>query len=200
MPKEPKGKRETPSAADSFFRSHLSTKTGFISISIGPTPPCPGNSWAVGDLCKAYDWPKTAPGGGVIAIIELGGGWTQADVTQFFTNAKLPAPNITDVSVDGTTNGRCNPKNDADARSGARHPGCRRRLRRSHRKPANIRSTGRRTLPRPLPQPLPTAATCARSPGRGRGQLGRAAQAMRWSRRRSLRRRRHDRLRRVGRQ
>jgi subtilase family serine protease len=68
----------------------------------------------VSDLSKAYDWPTTAPGGGVIAIIELGGGWTQADVTQFFTSANLPAPNITDVSVDGTTNSHCNPKNDAD--------------------------------------------------------------------------------------
>jgi Subtilase family len=72
------------------------------------------SSWAVSDLSKAYDWPTTAPGGGVIAIIELGGGWTQADVTQFFTSANLPAPNITDVSVDGTTNSHCNPKNDAD--------------------------------------------------------------------------------------
>jgi kumamolisin len=72
------------------------------------------SSWAVSDLSKAYDWPTDAPGGGVIAIIELGGGWTQADVTQFFTSANLPAPNITDVSVDGTTNSHCNPKNDAD--------------------------------------------------------------------------------------
>ncbi len=55
-----------------------------------------------------------APGGGVIAIIELGGGWTHDDVTEFFTNANLPAPHITDVSVDGTTNSRCNPQNDAD--------------------------------------------------------------------------------------
>jgi kumamolisin len=72
------------------------------------------SSWAVSDLCKAYDWPTDAPGGGVIAIIELGGGWTQADVTEFFTNAKLPPPHITDVSVDGTTNSQCVPKNDAD--------------------------------------------------------------------------------------
>jgi kumamolisin len=71
-------------------------------------------SWTVADLCAAYDWPTDAPGGGVIAIIELGGGWTQADVTQFFSGAKLPAPNITDVSVDGTQNSRCNPQNDAD--------------------------------------------------------------------------------------
>ena len=73
------------------------------------------NSWAVPDLCKAYDWPTNAPGGGVIAIIELGGGWSKADVTQFFASANLPAPTITDVSVDGTQNSQCNPKGGADA-------------------------------------------------------------------------------------
>jgi kumamolisin len=73
------------------------------------------SSWAVSDLCSAYKWPnKSAPGGGVIAIIELGGGWTQADITEFFTSAKLPPPRITDVSVDGTTNSQCVPQNDAD--------------------------------------------------------------------------------------
>jgi hypothetical protein len=30
------------------------------------------------------------------------------------TDANLPAPNITDVSVDGTQNSQCNPQNDAD--------------------------------------------------------------------------------------
>ena len=32
--------------------------------------------WKVADLCAAYNWPRGAPGGGVIAIVELGGGWT----------------------------------------------------------------------------------------------------------------------------
>jgi kumamolisin len=73
------------------------------------------SSWSVPDLCAAYDWPKqSAPGGTVIAIVELGGGWTQSDVAQFFTNARLPVPKITDVSVDGTKNSQCNPQSDAD--------------------------------------------------------------------------------------
>jgi kumamolisin len=62
-------------------------------------------------LCAAYGWPTQAPGGGVIAIIELGGGWNQADVDQAFTTMGIPPPNITDVSVDGTKN---SPGNDAD--------------------------------------------------------------------------------------
>ncbi len=70
------------------------------------------SSWSVPDLCKAYDWPTTAPGGAVIAIIELGGGWTERTLQVFCLN--LPPPHITNVSVDGTQNSQCNPK-DADA-------------------------------------------------------------------------------------
>ena len=120
MPKEPKGKRETPSAAHSYLRSHFVHKTlGILSPIINwlPRRRAPReNSWAAGDLCKAYDWPTTAPGGGVTRDHRIG--WRLDPgrrTTQFFTNAQPPAPNITDVSVDGTTNGRCNPKNDADA-------------------------------------------------------------------------------------
>jgi len=60
--------------------------------------------WSIPDLCSAYDWPTQAPGGSVIAIVELGGGWKQSDVDQAFAAMQLPAPTITDVSVDGTTN------------------------------------------------------------------------------------------------
>jgi hypothetical protein len=70
--------------------------------------------WSVPDLCEAYDWPSEAPGRGVIALIELGGGWIQSDIETFFTDVGLPAPNITDVSVDGTKNSHCDPKHDAD--------------------------------------------------------------------------------------
>jgi kumamolisin len=73
------------------------------------------STWSVPDLCKAYKWPKTSPNGAVIAIIELGGGWTDADVAQYFSANNLPPPHITNVSVDGTQNSQCNPKSDADA-------------------------------------------------------------------------------------
>lgn len=68
-------------------------------------------SWSIPALCAAYGWPKGAPGGGIIAIVELGGGWNQADVSAAFAAMNLPLPSITDVSVDGTTN---SPGNDAD--------------------------------------------------------------------------------------
>jgi kumamolisin len=65
--------------------------------------------WNVPDLCVEYDWPTPndqpkVPGGGVIAIVELGGGWVPSDMDQFFTSIGQPNPQITDVSVDGTQN------------------------------------------------------------------------------------------------
>jgi kumamolisin len=40
----------------------------------------------------------------VIAIVELGGGWAQSDMDEFFRGISQPLPHITDVSVDGTKN------------------------------------------------------------------------------------------------
>src|SRR5271157_1101084 len=55
-------------------------------------------------LCAAYDWPTNLPGGGVIAIVELGGGWVQSDLDAFFKSIGQPLPTVVDVSVDGTKN------------------------------------------------------------------------------------------------
>jgi kumamolisin len=52
----------------------------------------------------AYDWPTGLEGGGVIGIVELGGGWLQSDITAYFQSIGQPVPSITDVSVDGTQN------------------------------------------------------------------------------------------------
>src|SRR5215467_848318 len=62
-----------------------------------------GGPWNVPDLCAAYDWPTGLPGAGMIAIVELGGGWLHSDIDQFFSGIGQPIPKITDVSVDGTT-------------------------------------------------------------------------------------------------
>ena len=68
--------------------------------------------WDVAALCWAYGWPVGLTGGGVIAIVELGGGWISADLEQFCTNNNIPVPSVTDVSVDGTRN---RPGVDADS-------------------------------------------------------------------------------------
>ncbi|MGA2651087.1 MAG: S53 family peptidase [Terracidiphilus sp.] len=60
--------------------------------------------WTVPSLCSAYNWPTGLAGGGVIAIVELGGGWVQADMDSFFQSIGQPSPQITDVSVDGSEN------------------------------------------------------------------------------------------------
>lgn len=67
--------------------------------------------WSVPDLCTAYQWPTGLAGGGVIAIVELGGGWTKTDMDAYFASVQQPLPQIIDVSVDGTQN---TPGQDAD--------------------------------------------------------------------------------------
>src|SRR4051794_2714542 len=77
-------------------------------------PPAP---WNVPSLCAAYIWPTALPGNGVIAIVELGGGWVQSDMDAFFGSLNQPTPQITDVSVDGTQNSpnqSVGSSNDAD--------------------------------------------------------------------------------------
>lgn len=60
--------------------------------------------WGVPEICTAYNWPGDLTGGGVIAIVELAGGWVQSDMTGYFQSIGQPAPSITDVSVDDTRN------------------------------------------------------------------------------------------------
>jgi kumamolisin len=60
--------------------------------------------WRVSALCAAYDWPTGLPGKGIIAIVELGGGWIQTDIDEFCKQNNQPVPSVTDVSVDGTKN------------------------------------------------------------------------------------------------
>jgi kumamolisin len=61
-------------------------------------------TWSVPDLCSAYNWPTGLPGGGIIALIELQGGWVASDLDAASQALGQPAPSVTDVSVDGTHN------------------------------------------------------------------------------------------------
>jgi len=81
-----------------FKRRRIFTAEARAARAAGAAP------WSVPALCTAYDWPTNLSGGGVIAIVELGGGWVQSDMTAFFQSMNQPSPSITDVSVDGTTN------------------------------------------------------------------------------------------------
>src|SRR5215469_8498493 len=77
----------------------------------------PAQSWSVPDLCAAYNWPSGLSGTGVIAIVELGGGWVQSDIDAYFQSINQPSPSLTDVSVDGSQNSpnqSVGSSNDAD--------------------------------------------------------------------------------------
>lgn len=61
-------------------------------------------TWGIKRLCEAYSWPTGLAGGGVIGIVELGGGWRQSDIVKCLEGEGLPPPTVTDISVDGTKN------------------------------------------------------------------------------------------------
>jgi len=81
-----------------YFKLRKKTAAGIIEAAPGT------GTWSVPDLCSAYNWPTNLAGGGVIAIVELGGGWVQSDIDGYFQSIGQPSPQITDVSVDGTMN------------------------------------------------------------------------------------------------
>jgi kumamolisin len=72
------------------------------------------SSYTPPQVATAYKFPANASGAGqTIGIIELGGGYKQADLTAYFKTLGLPAPAITAVLVDGGKNAPSN-ANSAD--------------------------------------------------------------------------------------
>jgi kumamolisin len=85
-----------PQAKPHFRVKHAQADAGLrAAAATGPvsyTPP---------QVAQAYQWPSGASGvGQTIGIIELGGGYRQADLTAYFKSLGLAAPAITAVSVD----------------------------------------------------------------------------------------------------
>jgi len=63
------------------------------------------SSYTPPQVAQAYQWPANASGAGqTIGIIELGGGYRQADLTAYFKTLGLAAPGITAISVDKAKN------------------------------------------------------------------------------------------------
>src|SRR5208283_2472651 len=71
-----------------------------LAFRIAPT----SKPWSLPDLCQAYQWPTGLAGGGVIAIVELDGGWVKTDIDGFFQSIGQPSPAIADVLVSGAGN------------------------------------------------------------------------------------------------
>src|SRR5262245_1090287 len=64
-----------------------------------------GANASVLDIARFYDFPADLDGANqTIGIIELGGGYTEADLTAYFGQLKRPVPSVTAVSVDGAKN------------------------------------------------------------------------------------------------
>ena len=63
------------------------------------------SSYTPPQLGAVYDFPVDTDGTGqTIAIIELGGGYSDSDLSTYFTGLGIDAPTVTSVSVDGATN------------------------------------------------------------------------------------------------
>ena len=81
-------------------------KSMSIPNSVGPYLPM--------DLAKIYNFPSGFNGSGQkVAFIELGGGFVQADLNNFFSSFGITAPTVQFVSIDGATNSPTN-VNSAD--------------------------------------------------------------------------------------
>lgn len=72
-------------------------------------PRANSSSYTPLQIAKAYGFPSGDGKGQAIAIIELGGGYTQEDLQAYFKSLNLPVPNVIAVSVDGAQN---NPTGD----------------------------------------------------------------------------------------
>jgi len=56
-------------------------------------------------VAKLYQFPTNSAAGQTIGILEFGGGYKPADITNYFTNVvHLPVPTVVSVGVDGATN------------------------------------------------------------------------------------------------
>jgi kumamolisin len=78
------------------------------------TPRQNGGPYSPVEVATAYDFPTDGDGSGqCVAIIELGGGYTDSDLQAFFQNLGITEPQIVAVGVDGGTNNP-NPADNAD--------------------------------------------------------------------------------------
>jgi kumamolisin len=67
--------------------------------------PAQTTSYTPVQVAQAYGFPSGLTGAGqTVAIIELGGGFNQADLNTYFAGLGLPAPTVTAVGVDGGSN------------------------------------------------------------------------------------------------
>lgn len=79
-------------------RPHFRLSDNHLSSILKP------NAFDGNQLASIYDFPVSDGKGETIALIELGGGYIDADIKAFFADLNLPAPSVSSVSVDGGNN------------------------------------------------------------------------------------------------
>jgi kumamolisin len=101
------GLDDRPQARPHLQRYDLTTSPARANAStVSYTPP---------QLAQLYNFPASNNGSGqCIAIIELGGGYTNSDLQTYFQRLGIPLPNVTSVSVDGGQNSPTGTSNSAD--------------------------------------------------------------------------------------
>jgi kumamolisin len=96
------------SQAKPHFRTRTSTEPRL--------DPSQGQVYTPPQVARLYDFPTEGDGAGqCIAIIELGGGYQQADLDTYFGELQLRSPRVSSISVDGGTNSPAGDPNSADA-------------------------------------------------------------------------------------
>jgi kumamolisin len=84
-----------------------------VRTNVGTPRTAPQGTFTAPQIAQLYDFPTDVNGAGqTIAILELGGGYSPADVATYFSGLNLQVPSITAVSVD---DGQNSPGQDADA-------------------------------------------------------------------------------------
>ncbi len=101
------GLDDRPQARPHVQRFDLTTSPARAKVStVSYTPP---------QLAELYDFPAGTTGSGqCIALIELGGGYTNSDLQTYFQQLGILLPNVTSVSVDGGQNTPAGPPDSAD--------------------------------------------------------------------------------------
>ena len=75
----------------------------------------PAQSYTPIELAAIYDFPDGTGAGQTIALIELGGGYKESDLVQYFDSLGIsPTPQVTAVVVDGVGNAPSGDPNSAD--------------------------------------------------------------------------------------
>lgn len=100
-----------PVAKAHICRSKRVVPSAAVSPAQAVSPPA--GTFTPPQVAALYNFPAGATGAGqTTAIIELGGGYSTADLQTYFAGLGVTEPNITAISVDGGTN---SPGSDADA-------------------------------------------------------------------------------------